>query len=65
MLGFQERQRMFTDPKIPVRMADPRDIEIILKPKRQIQIRPANQFIENYAVINPMDRDLSAIPLVK
>ena len=38
MLGFQEWQRMLANPKIPVRMADPRDIEIILKPKNGLPI---------------------------
>src|SRR5438876_11202930 len=55
VFGFQKRERMFADPEIPVGMADPRDIEIILKSKWQIQIGPANQFIENYPIINSLD----------
>ena len=46
---------MLADPEIPIRMADPRDIKFILKLKRQIQIGPANQLIENYSIINALD----------
>ncbi len=38
MFGLQKRQRMFADPEIPVWMADPCNIEIILKSEWQIQI---------------------------
>ena len=55
VLGLQKRQRMLADPEIPIRMADPGDIEIILKPERRSQIGPANQLIENHAVINSLD----------
>ena len=55
MLGLQKRQRMLADPKIPIRMADPRDIKFVLKLKRQIQIGTANQLIENYPIINALD----------
>ena len=29
---------MFADPEVPIRMTDPCDVEIILKPEWQIQI---------------------------
>jgi hypothetical protein len=30
VFGFKKRQGMLADPEIPVRVTDPRDIEIIL-----------------------------------
>jgi hypothetical protein len=30
VFGFEKRQGMLADPEIPVRVTDPRDIEIIL-----------------------------------
>ncbi len=46
-------------------MTDPCDIEIILKPKRQIQIRPPNQFVEYYPIINPLDPHFTSIAIIK
>ena len=65
VFGLQKGQRMFTDSKIPVRMADPLHIEIILKPKWQIEIGPANELVEDDAVVNPFDSHLASIMLVK
>ena len=65
VLGLEKRQGMFADPEIPVRMADPCDIEIILKPKRQVQIGPANEFVENYPIINPLDPHFASIAIIK
>src|ERR1043166_10170265 len=56
---------MFADPEIPVRMADPLDVEVFLETKWKIEIGPANQFIEDDAVINPLDAHLAPVQLVK
>ena len=56
---------MLADPKIPIRVADPCDIEIVLKPKRQIQIGSANQFVEDYPIINPLDPHFAPIAVIK
>ena len=65
MLGLEKRQRMLADPVIPVRMINPSDIEIILKPKLQIQVRPMTQFIKNDAIINPLDPHFAAVTIVE
>ena len=56
---------MFTDPEIPVGMTDPFHIEIVLEAKRQIQIGPANQLVENDAIVNPLDPDFVPVAIVK
>src|SRR5205814_5852773 len=37
--ALKEWQGMFTDPKIPVRMTNPKDVELFLKAEWQLQIR--------------------------
>ena len=56
---------MLADSEIPIRVTDPRDVEIILKPKRQIQIGPVNQFVENYAIIDSLDPYFTPVAFVK
>ncbi len=65
MLSLEKRERMLADPVIPVRMIDPSDIEMILKSKVQIQVRPMTQFIKNDAVVNPFDPYFFSVPVVK
>ena len=56
---------MLADSEIPVRVTDPGEVEIILEPKRQTQIGPVNQFVENYAIINPLDPHFASLAFVK
>src|SRR4051794_12832465 len=65
MLGLEKRERMFADSKVPIRMINPCDIEIILKPKLQIQIRPMTQLIENDAIIDPLNSDFAPVAIVE
>ena len=65
MRRLQERQRMLADPEIPIRMTDPGNVEIILKPKRQVQIGPPNQLVEDDSIINPLDPHFASVAVVK
>jgi hypothetical protein len=56
---------MFADPEVPIGMANPFHIEIILKSKRQIQIGPADQFVEDDSVVNPLDPHFASVAIVK
>ena len=56
---------MFADPKIPVRVTDPFHIEIILKLKWQIQLGLADEFVEYYSIINPLDLYFASIAIIK
>src|SRR6266487_5666246 len=56
---------MLADPKIPIGMTDPCDIQIILKPKRQIQIGSTNQFVKDYAIIDSLDPHFAPIAVIE
>ena len=56
---------MFADPEIPVRMADPGDVEVVAKIETGPQLRPAQQLVEDDAVINPLDPDLAPFVFVE
>ena len=56
---------MLADAEIPIGMADPLDIEIVLEAKRQIEIGPADQLVEDDPVINPLDAHLAAVAFVE
>src|SRR5437667_10971956 len=62
---FDERQRMLADPVIPIRMRDPRDLELVLETKLYFQIVTARELVKDDAVIDPLDPGLSSIPVVK
>lgn len=56
---------MFADPEIPVGVADPFHVEIILKTEGQLQIRPPNQFIKDDAIINARDAHRAPVAFIK
>ena len=56
---------MFADPEIPVGMADPFHVELVLESKPGLEIRTAKQFVKNHAIVNPLDPHLAAIFLVE
>src|SRR5689334_19685019 len=56
---------MLADPEIPVRVAHPFDVKILLEPKAGIQVWPSNQFIENDAVIDSLNRNFAAGAAIK
>ena len=56
---------MLADSKIPIRMADPRNIEIFLKAKSRLQIGTSNQLIENHSIVNSLDLDFFSVAVVK
>ena len=60
MFRLQKWQRMLADPKIPVRVPGPFDIQIVA----EIEGRPyilSLQFIDDGPVVNPVDRRLSIV----
>src|SRR5204863_1823756 len=57
--------RMFADAVIPIRMRDPRDVEFILETKRQFDVRPTRELVENDAVVNPLNTRLRSIAIIK
>src|ERR1700730_6602198 len=63
--GFQKRQRMFADTKIPIRMTYPLHVEFILKPEGKVDIFSSQQLIEYYAIINPLDGRGRSVAIVK
>ena len=65
MLGFQKWQGMFADSEIPIRMTNPRDIEIILKLKWKSEILTPQQLVEDDAVVNPLDPYFASAALIK
>ena len=62
---FDERQRVFADFVIPIRMRDPFHVELVLKTKWKLNFRSTLELIENHAVVNPLDARLSPIAIVK
>src|SRR5947208_13841654 len=56
---------MLANAEIPVRVTDPRDVEIVLKPKWQIQIGPVIQLIEDYSIINPLDPHFASVAVIE
>src|SRR5438034_9869086 len=56
---------MLADAEIPVRVTDPPAVEILLKPKWQIQIGPVIQLIEDYAIINPLDPHFASVAVIE
>src|ERR1043166_10329767 len=59
VLRFQKGQRVFADPEIPVWVSDPFHVQLFLKSKWRIQVRPPDEFIENDAIVNALDPHLS------
>src|SRR6266480_3741535 len=59
--GLEERQRMFADPVIPIRMRDPGDIEFILKTELELDIGPPFELVEYDAVVDPLDSCLGSV----
>ena len=56
---------MLADSEIPVRVTDPRHLEIILKTKLQIQIVPLTQLIKDDAIINSFDPHVVPLMIVE
>src|SRR5689334_2635755 len=56
---------MFADSKIPIRVTNPGQVEVILKPEGKIEVSPALQLVEDHAVIDPLDRRLGSVVIVK
>jgi hypothetical protein len=56
---------MLANPEIPVRMTNPSDVEVILKPKLQIQIGPLTQLIENDPIVNSFDTNFAPVVSVE
>src|SRR5689334_18137285 len=65
MPRLQEWQGMLADPEIPIRMTDPRDIEIVLEAESQLQIGPSHKLVEDDPVIDPVDPNFPTITLVE
>jgi hypothetical protein len=65
VVGFEKRQGMLADPEIPIRVADPRDVEISLKPELQVQIAPLTQLIENDAIVDSLDPHVAPVTIVE
>ena len=65
MFGFEKWQRMFADPEIPVRMADPSHIELILKTERKIEVLASHELVKDDAIVNPVDLHLMSVMRVK
>ena len=56
---------MFANPEIPIGMANPSDIEIVLKSETGIDIGAPQQFVKDDAIINPFDAHFPPIAFVK
>ena len=56
---------MFADSKIPVRVASPDYVDVVLEVKASGNLRPPGEFIEDYPVVDPLDSHLLPIPLVE
>src|SRR5215813_10273900 len=64
MSAAQERQRMFADPKIPVRMAHPLHVEFIRETESKIE-RLALKLVEDHAVVDPINARLTPVAFIK
>ena len=56
---------MFADPEIPVRVADPGHVEFILEVETRHHIRPAEQLVEDDAIVDPLDPHFATVALVE
>src|ERR1700726_3345060 len=56
---------MLADFKIPIRMADPFQVQLLLKAKIKVQIVPAEQLVENDPIVNSLDRRFDSIAIIK
>ncbi len=56
---------MFADPEIPVRMADPFDVEVVPEIEARFQLRAAQEFVENDPVIDAIDPNLAPVALIE
>ena len=56
---------MLADAEIPIRVPDPVRVDLALEIEAGAQIRPAQQLVENDAVVEALDPHLAAVALVK